>query len=144
VAAESPPLKPADARPGEVELRARASEETYARIGDVLVDHLAARGLSRPDAEPVVRRFIDDNLRCLFDALRAEADAQAVSYDSVLDAVEADLYDTDGPLLGAVIDVRAVQSRGSACSLTAAQQAGIEPAALDETTRAALARGLQR
>lgn len=125
-------------REGEAELRARAAEQAHARIGEVLVDYLAARGLARADGEPVVRRFLDDNVRCFFDALRLEADAQSAAYDSVLDAVEAELYKTDGPLLGAVIDLRAVQSRLEPCALTAAQQAGIEPAALPEATRAAI------
>jgi len=125
-------------RASEAELRARAAEQAHARIGGVLVDYLAARGLARADGEPVVRRFFDDNVRCFFDALRLEADAQSADYDSVLDAVEAELYKTDGPLLGAVIDLRAVQSRLEPCALTAAQRAGIEPAALPEATRVAI------
>jgi hypothetical protein len=131
-------------RPTEAELRARVTEESYARIGGALVDYLVGRGLARADGEPVVRRFLDDNMRCFFDALRAEADAQSVSYDSLLDALEAELYDTDGPLLGALIDMRAVLNRVVPCGLTAAQQAGIDPAALPESTRAAIVRGVQR
>jgi hypothetical protein len=125
-------------RASEAELRARAAEQAHARIGGVLVDYLAARGLARADGEPVVRRFLNDNVRCFFDALHLEADAQSAAYDSVLDAVEAELYKTDGPLLGAVIDLRAVQNRVEPCALAAAQQAGIEPAALPEATRAAI------
>ena len=125
-------------RNGEDELLARAAEQAHARIGEVLVDYLATRGLARADSEPVVRRFFDDNVSCFFDALRLEADAQSADYDSVLDAVEAELYKTDGPLLGAVIDLRAVQNRLEPCALTAAQRAGIEPAALPEATRAAI------
>jgi hypothetical protein len=136
--------EPAGTRSTEAELRARAAEESYARMGDVFVDYLVTRGLARVDADRVVRRFFDDSQRCLFDALRVEADAQAVAYDSVLDAIEADLHQTDGPLLGAVIDMRAVQNRVMPCSLTAAQQAGIEPSALPEATRAAILRRAQR
>jgi hypothetical protein len=128
------------ARPSEAELRARAAEVSYAQIGGVLVDHLVARGVARADGELIVRRFFADNMVCLFDALRLEADAQSVAYDSVLDALEAQLHDTDGPLLGGVIDLAAVGNRVAPCAFTAAQQAGIEPAALPETTRAALIR----
>jgi hypothetical protein len=132
--------EPTALRPGEAELRNRAVDESYARVGDVLVEHLVARGLAHADAEPVIRRFLEDNQRCLFDALRIEADARSVAYDSVLDAMEAELYDTDGPLLGALLDMSAVQARAMPCGLAAAQQAGIEASALGETTRAALAR----
>ena len=127
-------------RATDAELRAQAVEESYARVGSVLVDHLVARGLAQADGERVVRRFLEDNLLCLFDALRIEADIQSVAYDSVLDAIEADLYDTDGPLLGAVIDMRPVENRVMPCALTAAQQAGLEPSAFSEATRAAIIR----
>ena len=96
--------------------------------------------MRKPDGERIVRRFLEDSLRCLFDALRVEADGQSVAYDFVLDAIEADLYDTDGPLLGAVIDMRPVENRVMPCALTTAQQAGIEPSAFSEATRAAIIR----
>jgi hypothetical protein len=127
-------------RATDAELRARAVEESYARIGGVFVDHLVVGGLAQADGERVVRRFFEDNLSCLFDALSIEADIQSVAYDSVLDAIEADLYDTDAPLLGALIDMRPVQNRVAPCALTAAQQAGIEPSAFSEATRAAIIR----
>jgi hypothetical protein len=130
----------AGARPSETELRARAAEVSYAQIGGVLVDHLVARGVARADGERIVRRFFEDNMVCLFEALRLEADAQSVAHDSVLDALDAQLYDTDGPLLGGLIDMAAVANRVAPCAFTAAQQAGIEPAALPETTRAAIVR----
>jgi hypothetical protein len=132
--------EPAGTRPSEVELRARAAEVSYARIGGVLVDHLVARGVARADGELIVRRFFEDNVVCLFDALRLEADAQSVAYSSVLDALEAGLYDTDGPLLAGLIDMGAVANRVTPCAFTAAQQAGIESGALPETTRAAIMR----
>jgi hypothetical protein len=144
-AAPAPALAaPTGLRATEAELRVRAAEESYARFGEVFVDHLVARGLARGDGELVVRRFFDDNQRCLFDALRAEADAQAVAYDMVLDAVETDLYDTDGPLIGAVLDMRAVEARVTPCALTAAQQAGIDASALSGTLRAEILRRAQR
>jgi hypothetical protein len=141
-AATSAPLTadPTGLRPTEGELRTKAAEESYARIGSVFVDHLVEQGLARADGEAIVRQFLDENVHCLFDALRVEANAQSVSYDAVLDATEANLYGTDGPLLGAVIDMRAVENRVAPCALTAAQQAGIEPSALSETTRAAIVR----
>jgi hypothetical protein len=124
----------------EGELRTKAAEESYARIGSVFIEHLVEQGLARRDGDAIVRRFFDENVRCLFDALRVQADAQSVAYDWVLDAIEANLYETDGPLLGAVIDMRAVENRVAPCALNAAQQAGIEPLALSETTRAAIVR----
>lgn len=143
--ARSPaPAEPGGARATEADLRARAREESYALIGGALIDHLVERGLAPADGERVVRRFFADEVRCLFDALRVEADAQSVSYDSVLDGLEAGLYDTDGPLLAAVIDLRGVQDRVMPCALTAAQQAGIESSAFSEATRAALVRRARR
>jgi hypothetical protein len=143
-AAPAPALAAPTGRATEAELRVRAAEESYARFGEVFVDHLVARGLARGDGELVVRRFFDDNQQCLFDALRAEADAQAVVYDMVLDAVETDLYDTDGPLIGAVLDMRAVEARVTPCALTAAQQAGIDASALSGALRAEILRRAQR
>jgi hypothetical protein len=139
-AAAIPPAEAAMMRPTDAELHAQAVEESYARVGGVLVEHVVANGLAQADGERIVRRFLQDSLRCLFDALRIEADSQSVAYDSVLDAIEADLYDTDGPLLGAVIDMRLVENRVMPCALTAAQQAGIEPSAFSEATRAAIIR----
>ena len=89
VVPSAPRAEPAGTRPSEAELRARAAEVSYAQIGGVLVDHLVARGVARADGELIVRRFFEDNMVCLFDALRLEADAQSVAYDSVLDALEA-------------------------------------------------------
>lgn len=129
-----------DTRASDAELRRQMVEQSYARLGSVLVDELVARGLARVDGERVVRRLFDDNAHCLFDALRLEADAQSVAYDTVLDAIQADLHETDGPLLGAVIDMAAVQSRATPCGLTAAQQAGIGPAVMEEAARAAVRR----
>jgi hypothetical protein len=142
-AAAARPSEPTGMRRSEAELRAQATQASYARVGSALVDYLVERGLARVDGEPVVRRFLEDSTSCLFDALRVEAGAQSVAYDSVLDALEAELYDTDGPLLGALLDMRAVVNRIAPCAQTAAQQAGIEPAALPETTRAAIIRALR-
>jgi len=131
---------PAAGRATEAELQAQLAAASNARIGGLLVEHLVEHGLALSDAELVVHRFFDDGATCFFDALRAEAAAQSVDYDSVLDAIEAELYDSDGPLLPAVIDLRAVVDRVAPCSLRAAQQAGLEPAALEEAARAAIRR----
>src|SRR5262245_43956365 len=50
------PAEPTGKRPGEAELRAQATQESYARVGSALVDYLVERGLARVDGEPVVRR----------------------------------------------------------------------------------------
>src|SRR5262249_41977250 len=73
-----------DTRVAESDLRARAVEQAYSRFGSLFVDHLVARGLAQADGEIVVRRFSEESVRCLFDALRAEAEAQTADYDSVL------------------------------------------------------------
>ena len=135
-----PQAAPTGMRANEAELRARAAQESYARIGDVLVDHLVARGLARADGELVVRRSSRTtcavySTRCMRRPMHNRSPTI-----SVLDALEAELYDSDGPLLGGLVDLRAVQNRVVPCALGAAQQAGIEESALPETTRAALIR----
>jgi hypothetical protein len=134
------PSKVVDTRASEAEIVATAAEESYARLGGFFVDHLVARGLARPDGERVVRRFVDDSVDCLFDALRLEADAQAVDYESVLDAMEANLHATDGPLLAGLLDMAAVAQRVTPCSLAVAQQAGLDPSVFAEAARAAFRR----
>jgi hypothetical protein len=136
----SPPVEVIDLRASEAELRAEAAEQSYESLGDVLVDHLVARGLAPSDAERVVRRLMNDSVGCLFDALRVEADAQSVDYDSVLDALQANLHATDGPMLAGLLDMAPVVQRVGSCNLTVAQQAGLEPAAVAEATRAAISR----
>jgi hypothetical protein len=132
--------QPTGVRASEAELLAQVAERSYTGSGGVFVDHLVARGLARTDAERVVQQFFNNAVGCLFRALRAEADAQSVAYDSLLDAIEVDLYDADGPLLGALIDMRAVANRVAPCSYSAAQQAGLGPSVLEEAARAALRR----
>jgi hypothetical protein len=132
--------QPTGVRASEAELLAQVAERSYTDSGGVFVDHLVARGLARTDSERVVEQFFNDAVACLFSALRSEADAQSVAYDSLLDAIEVDLHDADGPLLGALIDMRAVANRVAPCSYTAAQQAGLGPSVLEEAARAALRR----
>jgi hypothetical protein len=139
-ARSSPPAELIDLRASEAELRAEAADQSYRQVGGFLVDHLAARGLARSDAERVVRRLVDDSVGCLFDALRAEAAAQAVDYDPVLDALQANLHATDGPLLAGLLDMAPVVQRVGSCNLIVAEQAGLEPSALAEATRAAIGR----
>ena len=140
VAPPAPRLAPKAGRATEAELQAQLADASQARIGAVFIEHLVARGLAQSDADRVVRRFFAESAACFFDALRLEAAAQSVAYDPVLDAIEAELYDSDGPLLPAVIEMRAVVERVAPCSLTAAQQAGLSPSVLVEAARAALRR----
>jgi hypothetical protein len=137
---DSPPSEVLDSRASEAELRAEAAEQSYARLGGFFVDHLVARGLAPSDAERVVRRFLSDSVGCLFDALRVEAAAQSVDYEPVLDAMQANLQATDGPMLAGLLDMDPVVQRVGSCNLTAAQQAGLEPSAIAEATRAAIGR----
>jgi hypothetical protein len=129
-----------DLRASEAELRAEAAEESYARLGGFLVDHLVARGLAPSDGERVVRRFLNDSVGCLFDALRVEANTQSVDYEWVLDAMQANLHATDGPMLAGLLDMAPVVQRVGSCNITVAQQAGLEPSAFAEATRAAIGR----
>lgn len=134
--AAPPPVPGPSHADADAALRSKMADETHSRLGGALVDEIVARGLARSDAERVVRRFVVDSVDCLLRALRSEADAQSVAYDSILDALEAELYDADGPLLTAVIDMQAVQTRAAPCGLTAAEQAGISPAVMVEAARA--------
>jgi hypothetical protein len=105
------------------------AEDNYERVGARFVDYLVARGLPRADGETVVVELANEMARCSFHAFREQAAAQGVEFDTVLDAFAAQLYDADGPLLGAVIDVEAAGARSALCSATALQRAGISEAA---------------
>ena len=122
---------------GEIELFQRIDEESYAKGGGIFVDHLVKRGLARSDAERIVRESIHESTACLRDALRAEAEAQVVDYDAVLNAIESSLEDADGPFLWSVIDLAAVQARAAPCVLTVTQRAGISPSFFEEVARPA-------
>jgi hypothetical protein len=112
------------------------AQDTYERVGARFVDYLVARGLPRADGETVVAELANEMARCVFHAFREQAAAQGVEFDLVLDAFAAQLYDTDGPLVGAVIDVQAAGARSALCSATALQWAGIsESAAVDLVLR---------
>jgi hypothetical protein len=133
---------PAAARPtvpvaSESELFERIAEKSYAAGGGVFIDHLVKRGLARSDAERIVRESLRESTACLRDALRLEAEAQAVDYDAVLYAIESALGDADGPFLWTVIDLAAVQARAAPCVLTVTQRAGISPSFFQELARPA-------
>jgi hypothetical protein len=101
-------------------------------FGPRLVDYLARQGLSRADAEPIVVQLLGKTVTCALDALREQAFLQRVDFDQVLNALEAELYDADGPLLSALVDVGAVDRRAIPCSMTAMSQAGIPPEAASD------------
>jgi len=119
------------------ELLERVAETSYARAGGAFVDYFVARGLARSDSERIVRDALTAGTHCLFDALRFEAEAQSVSFGSLLDALEAEIYDADGPPLGALIDMNALQARQAPCVTTVLQQAGIPVSDLEQAVRAA-------
>jgi hypothetical protein len=129
-AATAPRAPTAEALLEEVARRA------YARVGGAIVDELVAHGLAQSDAERAVRRLFDGSARCLFDALRSEAQATSVAYDSLLDALDAELHDADGAPLAALIGLTAVQARAAPCGLTVAEQAGIPPSVMTAAARA--------
>ena len=117
---------PAGAEPEAiVELQAQMVEKLYAEEGAASIDYLVAHGLERSDAERIVRKASEDSVACFFEALRLEADAQSVQFDSVLNAIEATQLDTDGPELGAIVDLEAVIDQMLPCAMNVLQQAGI-------------------
>ena len=124
--------EPAAAFPLEQALAQRA----YDGFGTRLVDYLVRQGLARVDAEPIVVELLSKTATCALDAMREQALEQRVDFDLVLNALEAQLYDADGPMLTALVDVGAVDRRAIPCSMTAFAQAGIPPqAAADLFTR---------
>lgn len=107
----------------------------YAMIGERFVDYLVSSGLARADSERLVEQGMQDATWCSVNALREEADAQSVSFDDVLRAVAAGVYQSDGPLIGAMIDVERVRAREAPCLLNVFQQAGVPIAILEELVR---------
>ncbi len=118
----------------------QVTERSYAALGGTLVDYLIARGLERADGERIVRKGFEDAGRCFFESLRFEAEAQSVSFDSLLYALDAALNDADGPELAALIDLNAVSSRQVPCVTNVAQQIGIPLSFLEEASRGAARR----
>ncbi len=116
---------------------AEALEQALARraydgFGSRLVSYLAKQGLSRADAEPIVAELLRSTVSCVLDALREQSLEQRVDFDQVLNALEVQLYDADGPPVSALIDAPAVDQRAAPCSMTALAQAGIPPQAAYE------------
>lgn len=138
-------VAPADARvtsrasPDDA-LRKEMAQNAYAGLGGAIVDELVAHGLAQSDAERTVRRFFDGSASCFFEALRSEADARSIAYDSLLDALDAERHDADGAPLAALIDLTAVTVRAAPCGLTVAEQAGITPSMIAAAARDAVQR----
>jgi hypothetical protein len=135
-AAESPAPLPVANEPPAASLEQALAQRAYDGFGPRLVNYLARQGLAPVDAEPIVVELLDKTVTCALDALREQALEQRVEFDLVRSALEAQLYDTDGPLLTALVDVGAADRRAMPCSMTALTQAGIPPqAASDLFTR---------
>ncbi len=107
----------------------RRAHDTF---GSRLVSYLAKQGLSRADAEPMVAELMRSTVSCVLDALHEQALEQRVDFDEVLSALEAQLYDADGPPVSALIDATALDQRAAPCSMTALSRAGIPPQAAYE------------
>jgi hypothetical protein len=118
--------------PPTAELAQALAQRAYDNFGPRLVGYLARQGLSRVDAEPIVAEMLHKTVSCTLDALREQALAQSVDFEQVLSALDAELYDTDGPLITAILDVGAVSQRAMPCSVTALTQAGIPPQAASD------------
>lgn len=125
--------QPQDARQRATEELMREMVATaYREQGSRYVDYLVSSGLARVDAERLVERGFRDTVECSFDAMRAEAEAESVPFDTVLYAVEAMFYNGDGPLLRGVIDMEAVANREMPCILNVLQEVGIPAHVLQE------------
>lgn len=128
-AAAPAPLPVATAPPAALPLEEALAQRAYDGFGTRLVNYLVRQGLARVDAEPIVVELLGETVTCALDALREQALEQRVDFDLVLNALEAQLYDADGPMLTALVDVGAVDRRAMPCSMTALAQAGIPPQA---------------
>ena len=111
----------------------------YREQGSRYVAYLVASGLAPADAERLVERGFRDAAECSFDAMRAEAEAESVPFDTVLYALEAMFYNGDGPLLRGVIDMEAVNVRGMPCMFAVLQEVGIPAHVLQEIQQAPVA-----
>jgi hypothetical protein len=99
------------------------ADKMYARAGVALVDDFVAKGLAAADAERIVRKALRDFSSCALESYRSVAGES--SFPAVLDAVEATLSDSDGPVIAAVVDVDAVRALSLPCVANVSQQAGI-------------------
>jgi len=108
------------------------ARRAYDGFGPRLVSYLAKQGLSHADAEPIVAELMRSTVSCVLDALREQSLEQRVDFDEVLTALEAQLYDADGPPVSALIDTTALDQRAAPCSMTALAQAGVPPQAAYE------------
>lgn len=117
------------------EIATEVATTAHERVGDRFVDYLVGSGLAPADSEDIVMRSFRAAARCLLEAMREQSRAESVPFDTVLEALYAELYDMDGPLLTSVIDLQAVAVRDAPCALNALQEAGISPSAAQDILR---------
>jgi hypothetical protein len=65
--------------------------KSLTRTAETYSSTTSCSGLARSDAERIVRESIRESTACVRDALRVEAEVQAVDYDAVLNAIESTL-----------------------------------------------------
>ena len=92
------------------ELMREMAATTYREQGSPYVDYLLSNGLARTDAERLIERGFRDAVGCSVAAMRGQAEAEGVPFDTVLYAVAAMFHQGDGPLLRGVIDMDAVRA----------------------------------
>lgn len=122
------------------ELASEIASIALERLGDPFIDYLVANGLPQADAEQIVATGFHASSRCSLEAMREQAQVESVPLDTVLYALQAELYQTDGPILARQIDLQAAAAREAPCSLGALQEAGIPPSVAGEIVREALSR----
>lgn len=122
------------------ELAGEVADIALERLGDRYIDYLVANGLSRADSEEIVTTGFRAAGACTLQAMREQARVESVPLDTVLYALHAELYDTDGPLLSSTIDLKAMAARQAPCALNALQEAGIPASVAVEINRSALSR----
>lgn len=141
----TPAMAPPARDDGTAALAVSMAERWQSLVGRRYVAYLAEQGLARTDAERIVAALALEVADCGLEAMRAQAQAQQVPFDDVLNALEAQLHDADGPPLTAVLDMRAVALEELQCSLSALQRSGISPEAATELLLEAInERGLPR
>lgn len=110
----------------------------YDQTGSRYVEFLVSRGLAPLDSERIIEQAFRDAAACSFDAMRLQAEREAVPFADVLFSVDSMLHGGDGPPITALIDVRAASANALPCLYDVLQEAGL-PAELGEQAGAPFA-----
>lgn len=98
-------------------------------VGAEYAVYLQERGLSGADSERVVAAMFSEGIECSLAMMRLEAESRGITLDVLRDTLIAWQRD---PKAAPPDVAEALQARGMACRVSAAQQAGIPLSVLDE------------